>query len=839
MSWLLARASARALLHHPWQLALALLGIALGVGMVSAVQLTQQSARQALNYAQQTLAGETTDRIEPVRGRLDEETYVRLRQTLPDLPATPVLRGPIALPPPAGPGFLQVLGVDPLSGLGGRALAERAPDIDLGRLIGQPWTVLLDAATARRLGLAPGATLTLQQGDIRREVTLIGIFPAAAGLKDTLLMDLATAQELLELPGRLSSIELRLPAGDAAVRHAIRQRLPADARLRAVEAQLAAAHDMTRAFNLNLTALSLLALLVGMFLIYNTEAFLILQRQRQFAQLRALGVTGRELLTLLLTEAALLGALGSALGLLLGEAIARGLLGLVARTINDLYYRASITEVVRAPGILLAVWALGVLATVAAATPPVLEAIQQSVRRSLSAAAGADAAGRGRALSTLALAAAALALLLLSWSTRNLWSGFAILFLTLTSGCLLLPGFLAWVAGRLAALVPVTQRPPLALGFRTVSRHGRRQGLAAAALMAASATAIAMTMMIGSFRQSVDEWLAQLLRADVYVNQIEKDATGERVLEGVKQQLDKLPGVTATSSVSRIPQTLGDGQDVHLMVYELPARARAGFRLLQGDADGLWRAWDAEDVVMVSEPWAWRHQIAPGARVTLAGPAGPVSLTVAAVYRDYASERGNLAMSRRTYLRHFPPPPLDGLGVYRDDATTPADFESRIRLALANRPVQTVSNAEVRRQSMAIFDRTFAVTEILRVVALGVAVIGIVSALLAQQFERLREYGVLRALGFSGAAIAETVLSQTLLLGLVAATCALPLGLALALVLVEVINLRSFGWTMSLSLPIAELATTWALGVLAALLAGVWPAVRAVRAAPAIVMREE
>lgn len=242
---------------------------------------------------------------------------------------------------------------------------------------------------------------------------------------------------------------------------------------------------------------------------------------------------------------------------------------------------------------------------------------------------------------------------------------------------------------------------------------------------------------------------------------------------------------------------------------------------------------------MVSEPWAWRHQARPGVRLTLAGPAGPVALTVAAVYRDYASERGSVAMSRRTYLRHFPDAPLDGLGVYRAPGTTAADFESRLQQALTQLPVQTVSRAEVQRQSMAIFDRTFAVTEILRMVALGVAVIGIVSALLAQQFERLREYGILRALGFSGLAIAQTVLSQTLLLGLVAATCALPLGLALALVLIDVINLRSFGWTMSLSLPLVELATTWALGVLAAVLAGVWPAVRAVRAAPAAVMRDE
>ncbi len=839
MNRLLALASLRALRHHPWQLALALLGIALGVGMVVAVQLTQESARQALVEAQRALAGEATDRISPVHGLLDEQSYVALRQALPDLPAAPMLKGAITLVP-AAQGFLQVLGIDPLSTLGARALAERAPGIDLGQFIGTAATAVLSADAAERLGLQPGAVLRVQAGDRPQGLTIIGILPASAGLNDSLLVDLATAQELLGQTGRLSGIELKLPTGAQAqrLRDTIRRLLPADARLREVEAQVAASQQMTRAFDLNLTALSLLALLVGMFLIYNTETFLILQRQAQFARLRALGVSARELLLLLLGEAALLGAIGSGAGVLLGEAIARGLLGLVAQTVNDLYAHTAITTVVSAPGLRLAVWILGVLATVLAAAPPVLSACRLAVRRTLTAAPDADH-GHTLPLALAGIACAGTAGLLLCWSTRSLFSGFAILILTLTSGCLFLPTVLTVLARHLSNRLSVAARPGFALGIRAVSRRSGRQALAATALMAATATAMAMSLMIGSFRQSVDQWLAQLLKADVYVNKIEKDQFQPDTLEVVRERLGLVPGVANTSSVSRVPQMLSDGQDAQIMVYELPPRAQQGFHLLAGAPSALWAAWEDEDVVMVSEPWAWRQGLAPGATVTLAGPDGPVNFRIAAVYQDYASERGSLAMSRRSYLRHFPAPPLDGIGIYRHAQASADETERAIRAALASLPVNLVRQADVRRQSMAIFDRTFAVTEVLRVVALGVAVIGIVAALLAQQFERLREYGVLRALGFSSGAIVETVFAQTLLIGVVAATCALPLGTVLAVVLIEVINLRSFGWTMTLSLPVGELAATWALAVGAALLAGIWPALRVRRMAPAAVLREE
>jgi putative ABC transport system permease protein len=228
-----------------------------------------------------------------------------------------------------------------------------------------------------------------------------------------------------------------------------------------------------------------------------------------------------------------------------------------------------------------------------------------------------------------------------------------------------------------------------------------------------------------------------------------------------------------------------------------------------------------------------------GQFVELPIPSGMARLRIAAVYRDYASERGSLALSRASFVRHFGETSPIGLGLYTQPATDKALALQRIRDACRAYPVRLQSRTEVLEQSLAVFDRTFAVTDILRFVALGVAVIGLVSALLAQQFERLREYGTLRALGFGAGDIVRVVIAQTALLGLVAATAAIPLGLVVGLVLIEVINLRSFGWTMSIAVPWPALASTWILSVGAALLAGLYPAWQAVRQAPAVAMRDE
>jgi putative ABC transport system permease protein len=833
---LLLRATARHLIHHPWQLGLALLGIALGVAVVCAVQLTQASARQALQYAQRSLVGPSTHRIEAAEGTLDEQAFAALAQQWPQLSFMPGVSGDVMLAD-APSQRLQVIGVDPLTA-SGTADARLGPGFDLLRFLDTPGAALLNADTAARLGVVHEARLRVRGDEGPVEVTIVGIAPAARDggpADDMLVLDIASAQELLGMAGRLSAIEVALPAGLRAAE--LRASLPVGWRLVSNATRLGAAREMTRAFDVNLTALSLLALLVGMFLIYNTSSFLVLQRQPLFARLRALGVSRRELLVALLSEAAVLGLLGCLAGLAIGRGIAGLLLAHVARTINDLHYRAAITEVATSPALLAGIAGLGLAATLAAALPPMLAATRVSVMRVARPGPGIMRTPvHGALLVRLAGAAWAVAALLLALPTRALVPGFAALFACLLGAACLVPWLLTRSARALArrpALAPTTL-----LALRALSMHGQRAGLAAAALMVACATGIAITVMVASFRVSVADWLSTLLRADVYVSLTTRAHDDSRRLATFRRHIDTLPEVAATSAVVRTTARTAAGP-ISLLAYDLPAAARPGFRFIAGEAAAVWAAWD-EDTVMITEPYAWRHGLAPGDSVAIDTAAGPVAFRISAVYRDYASERGSVAMSHRTYLRHFPPRDDAGLGVYAAPGVGAARLEQALRAAMGPAAdVRLQSNASLRALSLAVFDQTFAVTDLLRLLALGVAFVGIVSALLAQQMERLTDYALMRALGFRRDELLRVVLSQTLATGAVAATLAVPVGLVLAVLLIDVINVRSFGWTMNMHVPWARVLTAWASAIAAALLAAALPAWRAVHQAPASILRND
>ena len=841
MNGLLLRATGRHLFHHPWQLGLALLGIALGVAVVCAVQLTQSSARQALQYAQRSLLGPSTHRIEAADGALDEAAFAALARRWPALGFAPLLTGEVRLAA-APERALRIVGIDPLAEMAdGSARQRLGAGLDLVRFLGEPGASWVNAQTARALGVSPGALLEVRHGDRVARLTIAGIAPAARDggpADDMLVMDIASAQELLGAPGELTAIEVALADDDArSLAAALRASLPAGWRLEATATRLDAAREMTRAFDVNLTALSLLALLVGMFLIHNTASFLVLQRQALFARLRALGVSRRELLATLLVEATALGITGALAGLVLGRGIAGFLLEQVARTVNDLYYRVAITEVTTPARLLAAIGGVGLAATLLAALPPILSVTRVDVVEAARPPAGpARAAGPRFTLPLLGGVAWGVGAVLLLWPSRALLPGFGALFAFLLGAALAVPWLLAAMTARVA---DGRLSPPSLLGLRMLGAYGHRTGLAAAALMAACATGIAITVMVASFRVSVTDWLAALLRADVYLSSATPGHDGGFALATLRQRIASLPEVATTSAVIRTRAHIPSGP-IDLLAYDLPAAARPGFSFLAGEAREVWRAWDSVDSIIVTESFAWRHGLAPGGILRIDTRRGEVDFRVTGIYRDYASERGSVAMSRGTFLRHFDARDDSGLGVYAAPGVAAAALEQALRRALGGHAgVRLQSNAAIRELSLAVFDQTFRVTDLLRVLALGVAFVGIVSALLAQQMERITDYALMRALGLSRAEIGRVVLLQTLATGLVAATVAIPVGLVLAVLLIDVINVRSFGWTMTLHLPWTALAGAWFSAVCAACLAALGPAWLATRRTPASVLRND
>ncbi len=675
---------------------------------------------------------------------------------------------------------------------------------------------------------------------------------ARRALDDLLVADIATAQEVVGATGpdgrldRLSRIDVLAPPDARAgveLLARVRGALPAGVQLVATGARAGATEQMTRAFDLNLRALSLLALVFGMFLIYNSVTFSVVQRRALIGTLRALGVTRREIFALVLGEAGAIGVVGTAAGLGLGVVLAGGLVRLVTRTINDLYFVVSVRGVTVSPALMVGAAVVGISATLLSAIPPALEATGAPPRavlgRSFLEARARRAAPR-EALAGVALLVVAAVLLLLP--SRSLVLSFAGLFTLILGSALLVPlgttllmralrpaaGGLFGLPGRMAAGGVVT----------TLSRTAP----AIAALSIAISVGVAVGVMISSFRQTVVEWLANTLRADVYVSvpgfaSSRSEATMDPRIAAVVRAI---PGVGATTTYRNagVPSPAGPVRVVALDFGT--SKHHSSFHFKEGDPARVWPAFDA-GAVLVTEPFAYRRGLHAGDSVRLMPDAGTRAFRIAGVFYDYSSDQGVVFMSGRTYRAAWHDPTISSLAVFAAPGVNADTLAARIRRVSAGLGQQLVirSNRGLRDATLVVFDRTFAVTAVLRVLALAVAFVGVLAALMALQLERARELGVLRATGLTRGQLWGLVSAQTGLMGLAAGLFALPFGWAMAVVMIHVVNKRSFGWTLQLQIPPATLAQAVAVAIVAALLAGLYPALRMARTEPAAAIREE
>ena len=875
----LTRLALRHLAQHPWQLGLAVLGIALGVAVAVSIDLANESARRAFSLATLAVTGRATHQIVGGPSGLPDDFYRALKVDLGVRLAAPVLSGDVAAVDTPGRTF-TVLGIDPFAetpfrpylgqepgrvaagSYGGSsasaALAgarRESPARDrlatVAALITRPGGVLVARPTARELGLAVGDRLIVRAAGIRRELTVAGLLdpgdPASARALDGLLVtDVSSAQEIFGVAGRLGRIDLIVADDEAgrALLARIAHALPPGAELVTAGARAGTTAQMIRAFQWNLTALSLLALVVGMFLIYQTMTFSVVQRRPLIGALRALGVTRAEIFALVMAEAALIGAVGTAAGLALGWALARGLLGLVTRTINDLYFVLSVRDVAMDPLALAKGVLLGVGATLAAALAPALEATGAPPRVVMSRGALETGARRMVTRATwLGLGLLAAGALILALPV-GIVGGFAGLFVLMIGVALVAP---AAALGLLRLL-----HPPATAAFGTLGRLATRGIVAAfsrtsvalAALMIAVSAAIGVGIMIASFREAVVSWLEGTLRADVYVSA--PSLVGNRpdaALEpALVARLAATPGV-ARAGTSRGVLVPGSGGPVQVVALDVDPGRPPRWRFREGSADAMWAAGGdvaAGAEVIVSEPYANRHRAPVGGAVRLRTDRGDRDFRVGGVFYDYGSSSGVVVMSRRTYDRFWDDRKVSGVAIEVVPGTDLGALMAELRAATAgDQEIVVRSNRALREASLEIFDRTFAITGVLRTLTVAVAFIGMLAALMALQLERAREIAVLRTLGLTPRQVWGLVTAETGLMGLLAGLLAVPGGLVLAGILVFVINRRSFGWTMPIDPSPEILLQGVLLSVVAAVLAGVYPAWRMARALPADALRDE
>jgi len=841
--WALGR---RYLMRHLWQSVLMILGITLGVAVVVAVDLANVSASRAFDLSIDAVAGRATHQIVGGPQGLDETIYTDLRRAGVVSTAAPVVTT-YATSPQLGNQAMQLLGVDPFAEPPFRSYlwsGERASLAELTAFLTEPGAVLIAAEVAERHQLAPGSSIELDVEGRRREVTVVGLLEpgddlSRRALSGIILTDIATAQELTDHLGRLDRIDLILSAPESFEESL--PPLPEGVRLQPVETRTAATRQMTAAFRLNLTALSLLALIVGMFLIYNTMTFSVVQRRPLFGVLRCLGVTRREVFVLVLGEALIVGAVGAALGLALGVLMGQSAVRMVTRTINDLYFVLTVRDVEIPLISLVKGAALGIVATMAAAAPPASEAATVSPRSALSRS------GLEAKVQRVAIGAAVGGLLVvltgigaLALPTRSLIVSFGGTFLVVLGFALLTPSV---TKALMEVIKPILQRVLGTLGRmapRDVSNSLSRTAIAVAALMVAMSVTIGISLMIGSFRQTVIVWLNDALQGDVVVSGPSVsglqdvtpiDPEAEIIVKrhpGVAR-VDLLRSATVGSPEGPIDIEAGNSPDYGY-----------GLRYLESDGspEMTWDAVREEGAVIVSEPLANRLGISRSDALTLYTEEGPRTFPIAGIYYDYASTRGTVIMSLATYRQAWRDDAVTALVVKLEPDADPDRVAKDLETELA--PVQRLlarPNRAIRQAALAIFDRTFAITGALQLLATVVAFIGVLSALLALQLEKQREFGVLRAVGLTVRELRGLILLETGLMGVVAGLLSMPAGLALAMILIYVINKRSFGWTLQMSLDLVPFLRAVIVSLLAALLAGIYPALRMGRITPADALR--
>ncbi len=818
------------MLRHRWQGLLALSGIALGVAVVLAVDLANSGARAAFELSARQLQGEATHRLAVPGAELPDEVYISLQRQPGAPPMAPVVSGWVRVE--GGTGRYHLVGFDLFAEAPFRSqLAEVSTGAGFtADWLTQAGALVLGAATARALDVAAGDRLDIvhRGRSTMLDVLRIDTRHSTAG-DDLLLVDIATAKSILEMNGQLSYVDLIL---DAAGERWVRQRIPAGVQLQTVAEQAQGVTRLSAAFELNLTAMSLLALLVGMFLIFNAMTFSMVQRRNLFGRLRAIGVTPRELFSLILLEAAIVAVLGTLIGILLGVWLGQGLTRLVAATVSDLYYTVSVTALHLDWRSLLIAASLGVVATLLATLVPAWQAARTPPLTTLSRAALEQAVQRGVPLcALLGLVLLSAGLLLALVLPGGVIMSFAGLFALVLGAAMMTPLMIRVLYRLLArASLPGIWR----MGVRDLDRHLSRLGIAVAALMVALSASVGVGVMVESMRGSVNTWLSDLLSADLYVA-AEGFDEGAYLPEAVLHEVSRLGTVAAISRYSERKLPLA-GRRVELVGAHLAAPSRRGFVLLSG-ARSAWKEFD-RGAVLVSEPLAYHLGLTPGSRLELPTPRGPLAVQVAAVFRDYASEHGRIFLDETVYRKYWPEQQVNTLALFARNGEVDKMRRDLSELAARYAIVQTPAGA-ILNESMAVFDRTFRVTEVLRAVSLTVAFIGVLSALMALQLERAREYAVLRALGLTRGQIAGLIGGESLLMGLLAACVAIPTGVLMAWVLIQSVQRRAFGWTMPFSVDSGLLLQTLLVGLLAAGLAAVYPAWRSAHRDPAPQLRED
>ena len=821
------------------------------MGVVLAIHLANQSAIGSFQSSLVEIAGRTNLSIFGTEG-IDELLLPRLRETLgPEARISPVVESTAVVPSTRE--VLRVLGVDIVQDRPFRETTLAAPlsTRDFLLLLTEPHSLVVGEAFARRHSLQPGSQLPLLVHDRRVEFTVRGIL-APQGVGKVLagniaILDIAAAQLAFRRLGKLDRIDLVVPQEKLAQTQALLQhQLPPGLRVERPSERTEQTEKMLRAFRWNLTALSYVSLIVGAFLIYNTIAISVVRRRGEIGTLRALGATSGQVLRLFLAEAVLLGMAGGLAGIGLGRILAGFALRLVSGTVNTLYVPAPPAPIELGWTVAAAAVVIGAGTALVSALLPALEASEVLPAEALQHGAHE----RRRRMAVRRYAGFGILTLGLAGAASRLPAVYGLPLFGYFAALLVIVGFSFLMPLLLSAFTAVLEAPAKAIAG--VEGRLAARGLAASParisiLTMSLATAVAMmasvAIMVGSFRETVEVWAAQTLRADLFLKPSAQlagasDATiPPEAIELVRSNLN-VEAVDAFRGLDTVYQ----GRRILLGAGEWPTLVRYGNLLfVDGRSPQEVMTGDVSQAVIVSEPFAIHHRIRTGQKIELETPSGKASFLIAGIYYDYSNDRGTVVLDRAVYRRLFHDDTASTLAVYLKPGVNDEDVKAQLDRSLGEKGYQFLitPNAALQRAVLRVFDRTFSITYALEVVAILIAALGMANSLLAFVIERRRELGILRVLGASRGQLRKMILVEAGLVGLFGNLVGWLMGLLLSLILIYTVNKQSFGWTIQFSYPTTFLLLSGLAIWMVSILAGLYPARVAARFKPAEVIAIE
>ena len=817
----------------------------MGVAIVVSIDIANYSSSKAFNLSLDAVAGKATHQIIGNSDGIPDSFYRSLRIDMGFRNIAPVIESYVSIPD-SGRKVFKLLGVDIFAERPFRDyLSNTGSSIDgtFKDLFTKHNSIILSEENLKKLNRSIGDSLKVLINGKEKYLYISGFIKEdennRSALENLFITDIASAQELTEKKDRIDYIDVIIK--NEKEEKLLTGLLQDGFILQKSGLRSNTAEQMLDAFNINLTSLSLLALIVGLFLIYNTMTFSVIQRKVLIGTLRSVGVTSGEIYGLILKEALIIGIIGTIAGFAAAYFISKFLLIIISQTINDLYYVVSVREIYISPSIIIKGIALGVIATLLSALKPAKDASSVHPRSAMIRSEQESSLFKkipGMTIAGIIFFTAGAVILLIP--SKNIWLSYFGILPVIIGFALFTPLIIILVEKIFSPLYTKLFGITGKMSSRSILQNISRTYIAIAALALAVAATVGVGTMVSSFRTTVIDWLETRLNADVFIS---APSLISRRNDAVLNEdiLDKIRAIDEVKDFNfyREVELFQEGKRYHLLASGLSKRSYSGFKFKEGNPDEAWKGFEAGDL-FISEPFAYKNDLTVGDMLSLKTDKGMREFRVAGVYYDYASDQGLITIQYKHFKEFWNAEGYSGISVFVKDESYIGTVKDKIQtLDTGGQQLVVRTYKYLRDSSVEIFDRTFLIAKVLQLLSIIVAFIGILSSLMSLQLERRRELGILRANGLLPSQLFLMVNLQTLLMGFTAGLIALPLGNILAAILIYIINKRSFGWTMQFEILPGILAEAMILSITAALLAGLYPGYKMSKTSPSNALREE